>query len=240
MKNPKWTRDELILTLDFYHRHYPKIPEKTSDDVIELSNVLGELKHKLGLEGTELFRNPNGVYMKMMNFHHFNPEHSAKGLKGGSKLDKEIWDEFYDNRLILSQISDSIHDVIKSDKTILTIDVDDSDIETQEGRLLTRTHWYRERNRKITDKKKSQVLELTGHLKCEGCDFDFQKYYGNHGFGFIECHHVKPISEIRIGEKTKLEDLSLVCSNCHRMIHRKKPWLTIVQLKDLVSSSFSD
>jgi 5-methylcytosine-specific restriction enzyme A len=240
MKNPKWTRDELIVTLDFYHRHYPKIPEKTSDDVIELSNALAGLKHKLGLEGTESFRNPNGVYMKMMNFHHFNPEYSGKGLESGSRLDKEVWDEFYDNRLILSKISDSIYDVIKSDKTILSVDVDDSDIETQEGRLLTRTHRYRERDRKIIDKKKSQVLELTGHLKCEGCEFDFQQYYGEHGLGFIECHHVKPISEIRIGEKTKLEDLSLICSNCHRMIHRKKPWLTIIQLKDLVASNFNN
>ena len=151
MKNPKWTRDELIVTLDFYHRHYPKIPEKTSDDVIELSNALAGLKHKLGLEGTESFRNPNGVYMKMMNFHHFNPEYSGKGLESGSRLDKEVWDEFYDNRLILSKISDSIYDVIKSDKTILSVDVDDSDIETQEGRLLTRTHRYRERDRKMKE-----------------------------------------------------------------------------------------
>ena len=29
------------------------------------------------------------------------------------------------------------------------------------------------------------------------------------------------------------EDLSLLCSNCHRMIHRKKKWLTIDELKNI-------
>jgi 5-methylcytosine-specific restriction enzyme A len=31
-----------------------------------------------------------------------------------------------------------------------------------------------------------------------------------------------------------LADLALLCSNCHRMIHRTKQWLTVEELKKLV------
>ena len=42
MRNPKWTRDEIILTLYFYHSHYPKIPEKGSQQILDniISNIL--------------------------------------------------------------------------------------------------------------------------------------------------------------------------------------------------------
>jgi hypothetical protein len=59
-----------------------------------------------------------------------------------------------------------------------------------------------------------------GRIKCECCSFDFKATYGVHGIGFIECHHTNPISN---GKRiTKIEDLALVCSNCHRMLHRQK------------------
>ena len=57
------------------------------------------------------------------------------------------------------------------------------------------------------------------HLKCEVCGFDFEEVYGKLGAGYIEVHHKKPVSE---GERiTDLNnDLVMLCSNCHRMIHR--------------------
>ena len=53
--------------------------------------------------------------------------------------------------------------------------------------------------------------------------------YGALGDGFIECHHAVALPTLITAQKTKLEDLVFVCSNCHRMIHRKRPWLTAVQ-----------
>ena len=35
-------------------------------------------------------------------------------------------------------------------------------------------------------------------------------------------------------KKTKLVDLVLLCSNCHRMVHRKKPWLNLEELMELI------
>ena len=87
---------------------------------------------------------------------------------------------------------------------------------------------------KLTKRKKEQVLREKGILICEVCGFEFVNVYGNRGEGFIECHHTKPVSQLSLGEKTKTSDLSLVCSNCHRMIHRKQPWLSIGELTELL------
>jgi hypothetical protein len=51
--------------------------------------------------------------------------------------------------------------------------------------------------------------------------------YDNRGYGFIECHHNRPVSEMDGAGEVRLDDLSLLCSNCHRMIHRARPWITV-------------
>lgn len=59
--------------------------------------------------------------------------------------------------------------------------------------------------------------------RCMVCDFDFEENYGNHGVGFIEVHHKTPVSEYE-GELfiDPVQDMACLCSNCHRMIHRRK------------------
>jgi putative restriction endonuclease len=76
-----------------------------------------------------------------------------------------------------------------------------------------------------------------GRLFCEACDFDFSRKYGNVGDGFIEVHHITPVSELPPGAKTSVEDLVLVCSNCHRILHRRRPWLTIPGLRVLLKQA---
>jgi predicted HNH restriction endonuclease len=45
---------------------------------------------------------------------------------------------------------------------------------------------------------------------------------------------VIPVSKLRKTDKTKLSDIAMVCSNCHRMLHRE-PWLTVETLQDLIT-----
>ena len=75
------------------------------------------------------------------------------------------------------------------------------------------------------------------HLKCKVCGFDFVKVYGQLGAGYIEVHHKKSVSE---GERiTDLDnDLVMLCSNCHRMIHRgRNHMMTVEELRDIISSN---
>ena len=56
------------------------------------------------------------------------------------------------------------------------------------------------------------------------------------GEDFIEGHHTIPVSEMKPNHKTKPEEIAMVCSNCHRMLHRKRPWLSIDKLKELIKN----
>jgi putative restriction endonuclease len=83
-------------------------------------------------------------------------------------------------------------------------------------------------------KAKALFKTKHGRLFCEACKFDFEKKYGSIGNGFIEVHHTIPVSELKRGAKTRIADLALVCSNCHRILHRRRPWLTIPALHKLL------
>jgi len=113
---------------------------------------------------------------------------------------------------------------------------DEDDVaDAPEGQLLTRVHRVRERNRKLVERKKKAALDSSGELQCEACTFNFSTVYGERGDGFIECHHTVPLHEPKTGTRTRLTDLALVCSNCHRMLHRRSPWLTMEQLRALLA-----
>jgi len=103
-----------------------------------------------------------------------------------------------------------------------------------EGKEKYVRHKTRERNPEIILQKKKEFILEHGKLFCEVCNFDFETIYGERGEGFIECHHNIPLHEEEKERITKTSDLTLLCSNCHRMIHRKKKWLTISELKKIL------
>lgn len=236
--NPDWTRDELILALDLYFRVSPSSTNKNHPDIIEVSNLLQSLPiHPASSRGTE-FRNPAGVYMKLGNFLRFDPSYTGKGLSAGSKLDEVVWNEFASEHPRLKEVASIIRN---ASPTLLPpqsknedTEIINEDEEFPEGRILTRLHRQRERNQNAIRKKKKLVINTLGKLECEVCKFDFADFYGNIGIGFAECHHNKPLSELSKGSKTKFSDLSIICANCHRVIHKIRPWLTVLELRNLL------
>ena len=81
-----WTREELILSINLYCRlPFGKL-HKNNPEVIHLAQLIG--------------RTPSSVAYKLVNFASLDPSLQARGIKGAqnsSKLDKEIWWEFYQN-----------------------------------------------------------------------------------------------------------------------------------------------
>lgn len=234
-KNPAWTRDELILALDLYFAAGRKQLPSTNQRVKSLSELLNRLQVHITFEKRETFRNPSGVSMKLGNFLSLDPVYSGSGMKNVSKLDREVWDEFAHNQRNLPQIADRIrkaNELLESDSESDILISDEEEFE--EGRLITRLHSKRERNSSAVKRKKDRILKNTGALKCEACDFDFEETYGFLGEGFAECHHKVPLSEIASVTKTLLSDLAIVCSNCHRMLHRSRPTLSIAELREML------
>jgi 5-methylcytosine-specific restriction enzyme A len=240
-KNPTWTRDELILALDFYFLHRDDLPRPTTPETIELSATLNRLGATLFGSRSPTFRNPNGVWLKLMNFRSLDPLYTGDGRVGmqrRGKGDEEVWAEFASSpekcRRTALAILEGLQELEESAGTTFEPDADNGSEEALEGRVLTRLHKIRERNRKLVDRKKKRRLREAGKLECEACGFDFEVAYGERGSGFIEAHHTKPVSELGNGGTTSLKDLVLLCSNCHRMVHARRPWLGLQELGALV------
>jgi len=80
------------------------------------------------------------------------------------------------------------------------------------------------------------VCKGGGLLACEVGGFDFEHVYGDRGRDYIECHHCTPL-HISGATTIRLDDLVLIRSNCHRMIHRTADWLLPEQLRDIVEGT---
>jgi putative restriction endonuclease len=99
-----------------------------------------------------------------------------------------------------------------------------------DGTKKARFSSYYERN----PFNRGRAIEIHG-LTCMACGFNFEKQFGALGRGFIHVHHNKPISvsgPTKINPKT---DMSVLCPNCHAMIHRQKEkTLTVQELRELL------
>jgi hypothetical protein len=133
------------------------------------------------------------------------------------------------NRIITNPVGTVFR--LKSDETDALMglwkvgytDIDEKNYSAMEGVAQLRSHYRRERSRKLINLKKEQYKKINGKLRCEICGLSFEEVYPKAlGDDFIEAHHKIPLAQINQVIRTTLDDLLLVCSNCHRMIHRTK------------------
>lgn len=139
--------------------------------------------------------------------------------------------------LFIDDLFSLVNNRLKADE--LSEDAPDVRREFPEGRLYEKLHKQRERSSKVVKLAKQNMKQQLGKLICQVCHFDFGQTYGALGEDFIEAHHTIPVSELNENSTTKIEDIALVCSNCHRMLHRKRPWLGINQLKSILQAPSS-
>lgn len=91
-----------------------------------------------------------------------------------------------------------------------------------EGNPKIAVHLKKERYPGLSARKRAQFILEHGTLKCERCDLDPAKAYGEDaGQACIEVHHHRThVEDMQPGHATNLEDLKCLCSNCHRVLHR--------------------
>lgn len=86
-------------------------------------------------------------------------------------------------------------------------------------------------------RNRSAAISAHG-FECLACGFDFKKIYGDLGADFIIVHHIVPVSKIGADyEIDPVKDLITLCANCHAMIHRQDPPLSLEELRSVVSRS---
>ncbi len=72
-------------------------------------------------------------------------------------------------------------------------------------------HLLRERNQSLVAEKKASASH-----DCEICGFNSLRTYG---IDYCEVHHLTPLFKLDDESETTLDDLAIVCANCHRIIH---------------------
>ena len=232
-RNPDWNREEVILacallaTNDWHYlnAHDPR--------VAELSHLLQQLViHPVESRGPD-FRNTNGVARKTADIATQHPGYRGKPTNGG-RHDKPVLLEFLAHPAEMMATAQAIRESAAEEELQRLLPADlDLEESADEGHILERKHLARERDPKLRARKIGKVRQANGRVACEACGFDFAETYGERGTDYIECHHRVPLHASG-PTTTRLIDLVLLCSNCHRMIHRTTPWLTVEELCTMI------
>jgi putative restriction endonuclease len=126
-KSRNWSREELIVAINLYCKlPFGKL-HRNNPDVVNLSVILN--------------RTPSAVAYKLVNFASLDPSLKARGIKGAtniSKLDKQIWEEFYHNWEELPYESEVLLSKISKAPTIIDT-FESTEDEYKEGKTREQT-----------------------------------------------------------------------------------------------------
>lgn len=72
--------------------------------------------------------------------------------------------------------------------------------------------------------------------RCAGCGKNYRRVAGGKGEKCLVVHHKKQLKDTDQPVETRVDDLAVVCANCHMMIHADRDKaLTIAQLRKLLN-----
>ncbi|MEV4329586.1 HNH endonuclease [Streptomyces sp. NPDC049597] len=238
MAQTPWVRDELLLALALVVDNGWRELRQQDSRVVELSGLLRSLPLHEDAVADPRFRSPNSVSRKTTDIVTAHPDHLGETTKGGRPTQKIVADYLERPDAILAAARALRHVMDSGELHRIPPQPDETDesgeLSSLEGRLLVRLALYRERDRGLRELKLRQIRRLKQPIACEVCSFDFGTTYGPLGVGYVEVHHVTPLHAIGPRE-TRLDDLALLCANCHRMCHRShagKTWRTPADLRE--------
>jgi 5-methylcytosine-specific restriction protein A len=109
--------------------------------------------------------------------------------------------------------------------------------EYTESRRLSHERYFFARNSKLIKAAKEHYGAV-----CQACTFEYRSKYGELGEGYIEVHHLDPLSERPELEwsdhlRTSIGSVTVLCADCHRMIHRKRPALSLQELRETIAKT---
>lgn len=117
----------------------------------------------------------------------------------------------------------------------------ESIVSKPEGKLLTRIHSYKERDRAFVKKVKDYYRsKYGGELICNICELIPNSFYGINGERALEAHHTKPIEMIQPDSITRVDEMAIICASCHRIIHSETPCLTVKEVRNRIGLQLTE
>jgi Predicted restriction endonuclease len=233
LRNPDWTREEIILVCALLVENGWRTIAQEDRRAVELSRLLQTAAIHPPERRRADFRNPASIELKSSNLLSCHPDYRGRPMNV-NHLDREVIEDFLRDPAGMHEQARAIREALQTwQDEPAALDVPDLDIAAEEGGVLLKLHLRRERDGRLRKHKIAEAKRNGVPVVCEVCGFDFYRTYGDRGLDYIECHHRTPLHVTGV-VTTRLSDLALICSNCHRMIHRTSPWLTIDQLRDIV------
>ena len=183
------------------------------------ARALSDAYHGVGIR-VELLRNGEPVESTDENLAPFD------GLTLSAKMLKT--DPHFD----ASSIGSVAEAVLATIVCLLQLDDQESPGQTalanfqEEGREFETTSRRYERSRS----NRAAAIAVHGS-QCMVCGFDFDATYGPIADGYVEVHHLVPVSTMEsVRVVNPYKDLVPLCANCHRMAHRRWPPFTPSEL----------
>ena len=220
-------------------REYKRYLQSERRDVV-VAYLFDGLSHRdidtqvLGLDSTY-----SRGYQSMGILHYLGITGSFKGLFKGMDVNNaaEILEHngesYYDLAVLLKEVGiserqceDDIQSETATEYTVST--------EGREKHIYTTIY-----ERKASLRK--AAIQIHG-TTCMACGFNYESVYGPRGRDYIEVHHIKPLSSLNEQvEVNPATDLIVVCANCHRIIHRiKSEVLMLDDLRELIRTHKDD
>lgn len=95
-----------------------------------------------------------------------------------------------------------------------------ADVFAYEGETKYSLHLEIERSTKLRNTKVAEFSKKHGRVFCELCHTNLKSKYPFLVKDFIEVHHIVPLSELSDTSYNSLDDLMLLCPNCHKAVHQ--------------------
>lgn len=96
-----------------------------------------------------------------------------------------------------------------------------NDTEIEPGAVVTESKFYGTHRRIERRSSARKFVKILGY-ECKACERKLNPEDGDIWKSTFEVHHLKPFSDLEVGKKRKLskDDFAVLCSCCHKAIHR--------------------
>ena len=226
------------------------IPNSTNKIILGLAQSFQEAEKEFGKHSNQnLDKQAEIMRMKIPEFQEFFSS-SIPEIEISGRLNYRnghVYHIEYDSTNLPSEevLVNDLHKRLDAYETLFFRGGRDSDnfsISEQKGEEITIEETFKRKVHYLIERpNSSQIKKIKKKLGyvCQGCEFDFEKVYGELGKEYIEAHHLIPISELKKGESRKItdKDFSVLCANCHRMIHRLDDSSDLGKLKKLIKNA---